>query len=111
VLVGVDGLAALLDDLAVGEEPTQGHRAPADAVGGLVDGRMDAVLDEAICAREPGDACADHNHPVARASGPGGALRAAAGRDQPAATPAAVRRTICPRVVLRSGSGTCILRR
>src|SRR5205085_1874845 len=59
------------------------HRAAADTVGRLVDRRVDAVPEEPVGAGEAGDAGADHHDPVAGAGRAGGALRAAAGRDEP----------------------------
>jgi hypothetical protein len=69
VVVGVDRLAALLDDLAVGEVAAQGARASADAVRRLVHRASDAVLGEPVGAHQTGDAGAHDHDPPGRGRG------------------------------------------
>ena len=81
-VAGVDQLAAELGHLAVREVAAAvGVHAPADPVGGLVDGRADPLVLQAERGREPGDAAAHDRDPGAvparRAGRPGERRRAA----------------------------------
>jgi hypothetical protein len=63
-VVAVDELAAELDELAVVGVVQDAEHAPADARGRFVHRDVHARLLQAVCAVQPGDARADHDHPL-----------------------------------------------